>query len=115
MAVYCGACGTRLYDAMENEGGFQTTGEDFGGWDVQPMNPKARESRGRIEDTCMSCARILRRVVTETAREIATKNKERVEALKKEMREYRERQARIDAEKATFEKEWAERRRQLGL
>lgn len=107
MAVFCGACAVRIDCAPENEGSFQTTGEDFGGWD------KDKLGRSKIEDTCEACAPILRAAVAKAAREIAEKHKDRVEALKTEMSGWKERQERIEKARSQHEQEWFEKMRKL--
>jgi hypothetical protein len=109
MAVFCGACARRIFSAPENEGSFQTTGEDFGGWD------KDEGGRSRIGDTCRSCATILRSAMTDAARKIADARKAENEALKVEMAGWEERQKRIEKAKSEFERDWLEQRRKLGL
>jgi hypothetical protein len=109
MAVFCGVCAGRIDCAPENEGSFQTTGKDFGGWDVK------QHGGSRIEDTCEDCAPALRAAVTEAARKIAGKHKIRIQALKKEMTVWKNRQERIEKAKNEFEKDWSEQRRKLGL
>ena len=111
MAVYCGACGNRIGSAPDNYGSFGTTGEDFGGWDVD----EHRAGFHRINDTCERCAKILRIAVTKAARTIANKHKKTIAALKTEMTGWRDRAKRIEKAKDEFEHEWLERRRKLGL
>jgi ribosomal protein S27E len=73
MAVYCGVCATRLWDASENGGQFLTT--DFGGWDER--------SRAVIRDTCEPCAAILAQAVGQAAKRICEEHSARVEELRK--------------------------------
>jgi hypothetical protein len=109
MAVFCGVCARRIGSAPKNEGSFQTTGRDFGGWDM------GSGTQSQIHDTCENCAPALRTAVTEAARVIAGMHKEEIEALKKEMTGWKDRQERIEKAKNEFEKDWLEQRRKLGL
>ena len=72
MAVYCGVCASRISSAFENGGSFASN--DFGGWSA------------RINDTCESCAAVLRAAVSNAARTILTHAavRRRVEELRKE-------------------------------
>lgn len=109
MAVYCGVCAGRIYSAPDNEGSFQTTGEDFGGWD--------KDGRGRstISDTCESCAQVLRAAVVKAARGIVHKHEKQIEERKKEIADWKARQERIDKAKTEFERDWLEHRTKNGL
>jgi hypothetical protein len=105
MAIYCGACASRIDSAPENEGSFQTSGENFGGWDV------SEQGRSRIDDTCSACAPILRAAVTAAAKIIAKRNGKRVSALKKEITDVREKRERFAQEDRAFKAEFEEWRR----
>ena len=109
MAVYCGVCAIRIGSAPENEGSFQTTGRDFGGWDM------GKGGQSQIHDTCDACASVLRTAVTEAARVIAGMHKDRIEALKVEMAGWKERQERIEKAKNEFERDWLAHRAKNGL
>ena len=107
MAVHCGVCGTRLFDATENGGSFQTT-KAFKGWDERrPGEPP------NIGDTCDGCAHILRGVVTEAANAIVERFKLQVDTLRAEVKASRERAAKFERDKAQFEREWAEKQRTM--
>jgi methionyl-tRNA synthetase len=109
MAVYCGVCAGRISSAFENQGSFQTTGEDFGGWDLN------ENGRSQIGDTCDGCAPVLRAAVVEAARSIAKKHKAKIEERKKEFADWEDRQKRIEKAKSEFERDWVEHRRKNGL
>jgi len=111
MGVYCGACGNRISSAPDNNGGFQTTGEDFGGWDVDDRRPGFH----CINDTCDRCAPILRAAVTKAAKIIAQKHKKTIAALKAEVTGWRAQAKRVEKAKDEFDKDWLERRKKLGL
>lgn len=109
MAVYCGVCAGQITSAPENEGSFQTTGEDFGGWDF--------DARGRstISDTCDRCAVTLRAAIVKAARGIAKKYVTKIAERKKEEADWKERQERIGKAKTEFERDWLEHRTKNGL
>lgn len=111
MAVFCGACGNRIGSAPDNYGSFKTTGEDFGGWDVD----ERRVGFHRINDTCERCSQILSAAVTKAAKTIASKHTKAIAALKVEMAGWKDRQVRIEKVKDEFERDWLEQRRKLGL
>jgi len=111
MGVYCGACGNRIGSAPDNYGSFRTTGEDFGGWDVD----ERRAGFHRINDTCERCAGILSVAVTKAAKTIANKHKKTIATLKAEVVFDRRQRKRIDEEKVAFERDWSEHRRKNGL
>ena len=104
MAVHCGVCGERLYDATENYSGFDVA-EDFKGWCIG-----ARRKTMTIDDTCIHCWRILRQAVADAANVIVAANINRVNALRAELMADMERQAKLAKDRADFESEWAARR-----
>jgi hypothetical protein len=101
MAVHCSVCGTRLYDATENDGSFSVT-KDFTGWNEDGLHPP----RPRIQDTCSSCAGVLREAVTRAANAIVEHHRPAVEKLRAEVRTQRERQAKFERDKIQFEHDW---------
>jgi hypothetical protein len=97
MAVHCGVCGERLYDATENWGSFPVNA-DFRGWD-----------ESRIKDTCRDCSTVLTKAVAEAANVILAAHRPRVEALRAEVAAAQERQAQYERERAAFDRDWASR------
>lgn len=97
MAVHCGVCGERLYDATENWGSFPV-GADFRGWD-----------ESRIKDTCRACSTVLTKAVADAANVILAANLPRVEALRAEIAASQERHAQYERERAAFDRDWASR------
>jgi hypothetical protein len=67
----------------------------------------------KIDNTCASCAKALREVVTKTANEIVERHRPAVEALRAEVKAQRERQAKFERDKAQFERDWAEKQRTM--
>ena len=113
MAVHCGVCGTRLFDATENDGSFQVTGA-FTGWDGDVNEELVRYGRGpQIRDTCLDCANVLRVAITEAANVIVERHRPVVEILRAEVKAARERAAKFERDKAQFEREWAEKQRTM--
>ena len=104
MAVHCGVCGQRLYDATENWGAFPVNG-DFTGWSRQGTI----HDEMHIKDTCRDCSVALRKVVTDAANVIVDANRARVEALCADVAAARERQAQHERARAEFERDCASR------
>lgn len=97
MAIYCGVCTERIFAAYENGGSFQVTSEFKG-------------ALPRISDTCESCAKILSEAVTKAANKIVANNQEAVDAMKRDIAMENYRRARLENERADFEREWSKRK-----
>lgn len=106
MAVYCGACGTRLDGAWENGGSFHVSDKFKNGWDTDE-----RSDSPRIKDTCESCSKTLADAVAAAATTIAAKSQRTIVKLKANVEAAREQRARDTKDRAAFEEEWQTRRR----
>lgn len=104
MAVHCGVCAVRLFDATENEGSFQVGSLFTSGWDLKQAT--SGKPCYRIDDTCEDCAHVLRVAIAERAHRIAEDNQERIMTLRKACEDAREREAKAKADRAAFEASW---------
>ncbi len=105
MAVYCGVCGDRLSDALDNWGSYMAA-PTFFGWSGSKTDHGVL-----IPDTCQACGTLLREAIAKAATEIAAKHQLRLAKLVKEVEEQKEREKRLQQEKAEFERAWWEERR----
>lgn len=94
MAVYCGICAERLYDATENYGSFRGTPELDG---IYP---------GEIRDTCDQCCRALAEAVTRAANTISAKHRPAINKLRTEIQIQRDREEDHRKKEEEFRRAW---------
>ena len=100
MAIHCGVCGTRILSAAENGGSFPV-GDDFTGPET------------KINDTCESCERELRAVITVAANSIVQRNRQSVEKRRAENASRLAAEEAAKQRRTAFEQEWAQRERSI--
>jgi hypothetical protein len=110
MAVYCGVCAIRIFEAIDNEGSFQVAHAFANGWDPKP-NPSWKRTpplsiSHKIDNTCGSCAEALRLSIAETAKVIAGKYQDRILTLKNALAERERVDAELEKDRQEFEAAW---------
>lgn len=98
MAVFCGVCGRRIMSAPENDGPWPVT-EEWQGF-------QSRNGRPAITDSCEDCGAVLRAAVTKAALEIAARNTERIDAMKRDIAAWEHEKKRDEEERMEFERAW---------
>ena len=98
MACYCGVCARPLGDAMENYGGFSVS-PGFKGWDQ-------KNGQSVIQDTCISCWRILGEAVAVAATKIASENSNRVSDLSDKIIKWGKEEELMKRKRREFESAW---------